>query len=324
MMNRRNILSTLGAFGAAAFSGQLHAASEYPNKMIRYVVPFPAGGGVDILGRVLCDKLQEQMGQTVLVENRAGAGGLTGTRSVAKSAPDGYTLVAASFNFLTLPVLFKDIDFDIINDFAPISLVATFPMVLVVSKSVKANSLKELIALCKSAGGLRFGSSSTGGGGHIASELFNQRIGAKNIHVPYRGAAPMNTDLLTGSIDFAFAHITSIVEQVRGGNVRALAVTSKDRSPLLPDVPTMAEQGMANFDAGELHGVLAPAKTPRPIVDRLNREIVTVLKRPEVQKKLEAQGAQLVGSTADEFAQFIKVESVRWGQVAKDAGLKAS
>ena len=324
MMNRRNILSALGAFGAAAFSGQLHAASEYPNKMIRYVVPFPAGGGVDILGRVLCDKLQEQMGQTVLVENRAGAGGLTGTRSVAKSAPDGYTLVAASFNFLTLPVLFKDIDFDIINDFAPISLVATFPMVLVVSKSVKADSLKELIALCTSAGGLRFGSSSTGGGGHIASELFNQRIGAKNIHVPYRGAAPMNTDLLTGSIDFAFAHITSIVEQVRGGNVRALAVTSKDRSPLLPDVPTMAEQGMANFDAGELHGVLAPAKTPRPIVDRLNREIVTVLKRPEVQKKLEAQGAQLVGSTADEFAQFIKVESVRWGQVAKDAGLKAS
>lgn len=324
MMNRRNILSMFGAFGAAAFSGKLHAASEYPNKMIRYVVPFPAGGGVDILGRVLCDKLQEQMGQTVLVENRAGAGGLTGTRSVAKAAPDGYTLVAASFNFLTLPVLFKDIDFDIVNDFAPISLVATFPMVLVVSKSVKANSLNELIALCKSAGGLRFGSSSTGGGGHIASELFNQRIGAKNIHVPYRGAAPMNTDLLTGSIDFAFAHITSIVEQVRGGNVRALAVTSKARSPLLPDVPTMAEQGMADFDAGELHGVLAPAKTPRPIVDRLNREIVIALKRPEVQKKLEAQGAQLVGSTADEFAQFIKVESVRWGQVAKDAGLKAS
>jgi tripartite-type tricarboxylate transporter receptor subunit TctC len=324
MLNRRNILSTFGAIGAAVFTNKLHAAPEYPNRMIRYVVPFPAGGGVDILGRVLCDKLQEQMGQTVIVENRAGAGGLTGTRSVAKGVPDGYTLVAASFNFLTLPVLFKDLDFDIINDFEPISLVATFPMVLVVTPSVKANSLNEFIALCKSSAGLRFGSSSTGGGGHIASELFNQRIGVKNIHIPYRGAAPMNTDLLTGSIDFAFAHITSIVEQVRGGNVRALAVTSKARSPLLPNVPTMAEQGMANFDAGELHGVLAPAKTPRPIVDRLNREILAVLKRPEIKTKLEAQGAQLVGSSADEFAQFIKVESVQWGQVARDAGLKAS
>ena len=324
MMNRRNVLSAFGASAIGAFTSKVYAASEYPNRMIRYVVPFPAGGGVDILGRVLCDKLQEQMGQTVIVENRGGAGGLTGTRTVAKSIPDGYTLVAASFNFLTLPVLFKDLDFDIVNDFEAISLVATFPMVLVVSKPVKANSLNELIALCKKEGGLRFGSSSTGGGGHIASELFNQRIGAKNIHVPYRGAAPMNTDLLSGSIDFAFAHITSIVEQVRGGNVRALAVTSKARSPLLPDVPTMAEQGMADFDAGELHGVLAPAKTPRPIIERLNREIVAVLKRPEVQKKLESQGAQIVGSSADDFAQFIKVESVRWGQVAKDAGLKAS
>ena len=324
MMNRRNVLSAFGASAIGAFTSKVYAASEYPNRMIRYVVPFPAGGGVDILGRVLCDKLQEQMGQTVIVENRGGAGGLTGTRTVAKSIPDGYTLVAASFNFLTLPVLFKDLDFDLVNEFEALSLDAPFPLVLVVSKPVKANSLNELIALCKKEGGLRFGSSSTGGGGHIASELFNQRIGAKNIHVPYRGAAPMNTDLLSGSIDFAFAHITSIVEQVRGGNVRALAVTSKARSPLLPDVPTMAEQGMADFDAGELHGVLAPAKTPRPIIERLNREIVAVLKRPEVQKKLESQGAQIVGSSADEFAQFIKVESVRWGQVAKDAGLKAS
>jgi tripartite-type tricarboxylate transporter receptor subunit TctC len=197
-------------------------------------------------------------------------------------------------------------------------------MVLVITPAVKADSVKEFIALCKTAGGLRFGSSSTGGGGHIAAELFNQRIGAKNIHVPYRGAAPMNTDLLSGSIDFAFAHITSIAPLVRGGNVRALAVTAKTRSALLPDVPTMAEQGIQDFEAGELHGALAPAKTPRPIIDRLNREILIALKQPEIKKNLEAQGAQIVGSSADEFTQFVNVESVRWGKVARDAGLKAS
>jgi tripartite-type tricarboxylate transporter receptor subunit TctC len=324
MLTRRGALAAMSSLALSGVTTKIYA-DNYPSQLIRYVVPFPPGGAVDIVGRILAERMQAQMGQTVLVENRSGAGGLTGTRSVAKATPDGYQIVAASFNFLTLPALFKDMDFDIVRDFEPISLVATFPMVLVVHPSVKATTLQEFITLCKNTpAGLKFGSSSTGGGGHIASELFNQRIGARNIHIPYRGAAPMNIDLLAGAIDFAFAHITSIVEQVKAKTVRALAVTSKMRSPLLPEVPTMAEAGMDDFHAGELHGVLAPAKTPREIVDRLNREILTALKLPEVQQRLDKQGAQIVGTSPDEFAQYIKVESKKWIQVAKDAGLTAS
>lgn len=322
MLNRRDVLLGLSALGVTALPSELYAAG-YPDRTIRYVVPFPPGGGVDILARVISAKLQDRLNQTVIVDNRPGAGGFTGTRSVAKAAPDGYSFVAASFNFLTLPVLFKDLDFDIIADFAPITLVATFPTVLVVHPSVKATTVKEMIALSKmTSGGLRFGSSSTGGGGHIASELLNQKEGLHNVHVPYRGAAPMNIDLLAGNIDFAFAHITSIIQQVKSSQVRALAVTSKERSPLLPNVPTMAEQGVPDFVTGELHGVLFPAKTPVEIVNQINQEFLAIIKLPDVVATLTAQGAQLVGDSPAEFAEYIKVESAKWGKVARDAGLK--
>jgi tripartite-type tricarboxylate transporter receptor subunit TctC len=323
MMDRRAVLTGICAVGASSLVSDLYAA-EYPDRMIRYIVPFPPGGAVDILGRVLSEKLQGSLKQTVIVDNRPGAGGMVGTRFVAKSAPDGYSILAASFNFLTLPVLFKDMDFDIIKDFEPISLVATFPMVLVVTPSVKAKSLKEIIELSKSSGGLKFGSSSTGGGGHIGAELLNQRAGLHNIHVPYKGAAPMIVDLLSGSIDFAFAHITSITPQVESGAVRALAVTAKTRSALLPEVPTMAEAGMPDFEVGEIHGVLFPANTPRNIVELINQEILAALKLPDIKEKLAAQGAQIVGTSPEQFAEYIKVESVKWGKVAKDAGLTAS
>jgi tripartite-type tricarboxylate transporter receptor subunit TctC len=321
MLSRRNVLLGLSALGLPMLPGSLRAADEYPSRGLRYVVPFPPGGAVDTMGRVISEKLQTRLGQTVIVDNRPGAGGLVGTRLVAKIAPDGYTLVAASFNFLTLPVLFKEMDFDIVDSFEPISLVATFPMVLVVHPSVKANSVAELVELSKK-NPLKFGSSSTGGGGHIAAELLNQRAGLHNIHIPYRGAAPMNIDLLSGSIDFAFAHITSIVQQVQGNNVRGLALTSAKRSPLLPNVATMTEAGFPDFEAGELHGVLAPAKTPKPIIDRLHKEIVAIIKLPDVDQTFEGQGAQMVGSTPAEFKEFIKVQSVKWGKVARDAGLK--
>ena len=322
MLNRRHVLLGLSALGATALPHELYATG-YPDRLIRYVVPFPPGGGVDTFARVVGAKLEQRLGQTIVIDNRPGAGGLTGTRSVAKAAPDGYSLIAASFNFLTLPVLFKDLDFDIVKDFAPITLAATFPTVLVVHPSLKATTVKEFIALSeKTKGGLHFGSSSTGGGGHIAAELLNQRVGLHNIHVPYRGAAPMNIDLLAGNIDFAFAHITSIVQQVKANQVRALAVTSKERSPLLPNVPTMAEQGVPDFITGELHGVLFPAKTPVDIVNRMNKEYVEILKMPDVVAKLTSQGAQIVGDTPAQFAEFIKVESAKWGKVARDAGLK--
>jgi tripartite-type tricarboxylate transporter receptor subunit TctC len=322
MLNRRDVLLGLSALGAMGLPHESYAEG-YPDRLIRYVVPFPPGGGVDTFARVVGAKLEQRLGQTVIIDNRPGAGGLTGTRSVAKSAPDGYSIIAASFNFLTLPVLFKNLDFDIIKDFAPITLAATFPTVLVVHPSVKATTVKEFVALSKSTkGGLRFGSSSTGGGGHIAAELLNQREGLHDVHVPYRGAAPMNIDLLAGNIDYAFAHITSIVQQVRAKQVRAIAVTSKERSPLLPEVPTMAEQGVPDFITGELHGVLFPAKTPTEIVDRVNKEYVAVLKMPDVAAKLTSQGAQLVGDTPAEFAEYIRVESEKWGKVARDAGLK--
>ena len=321
MASRRDVLLGLSALGASGFADKLYAM-DYPSRTVRYVVPFPPGGAVDILGRILCEKLQVHFNQPFVVDNRPGAGGLVGTRYVAKAPPDGYILGAASFNFLTLPVLFKDMDFDIVKDFAPISLVATFPMVLVVNPAVKAKTLNELIELSKTSGGLKFGSSSTGGGGHIAAELLNQRAGLHNIHVPYRGAAPMNIDLLGGAIDFAFAHITSIVEQVHANAVRALAVTSKQRSPLLPEVPTMAEAGMPDFEAGEIHGALAPANTPPELIELLNAQIVAIPKLPDVAADLEKQGAQVVGSSPAAFAEFIKVQSVKWGKVAKDAGLK--
>lgn len=324
MISKRRLgLAMAATLAALAFGPPPAFADTYPSRPIKYVVPFPPGGGVDTLARIVAEKLSARLGQQVIVDNRSGAGGLTGTRSGAKSPPDGYTLVAASFNYLTLPVLFPDLDFDIVKDLAPVILVAKFPCVLVVYPEVQAKTVKEMKALAGTPASLKFGSSSTGGGGHIAGELFNQMAGVKMVHVPYRGAAPMNVDLIAGRIDLAFAHITSILELIRGGRVRPLAITSDQRSPLLPDVPTMEQAGFPNFEAGELNGILVPAGTPPEIVARLNKEIVEILAMPDVKQKLEAQGAQIVASTPAEFATFIVTESARWGKVAKAAGIKS-
>lgn len=325
LLRVRSALAAIALSVAAlvAVPAGVFAGSDYPNRPIRYVVPFPPGGGVDAVARIIAERLSARLGQQVIVDNRSGAGGLTGTRSVAKAAPDGYTLVAASFNFLTLPVLFPDMDFDIVKDFDPVVLVAKFPCVLVVYPAVKANTAKEMADLAARPPGLKFGSSSAGGGGHIAGELFNQTAGVKMLHVPYRGAAPMNVDLIGGRIDLAFAHITSILELIRGDRVRALAITSDVRSPLLPQVPTMAEAGFPDFEAGEINGILVPAGTPKDIVTRLNKEIVAILNTPDVREKLEAQGAEVVAGTPDAFADFIRHESTRWGKVAREAGIKS-
>ena len=299
-------------------------AQTYPSKPVRFVVPYPAGGPLDTVARLLAQKVGEAMKQPVVVDNKPGAGGNIGADLVAKSPPDGYTiLMGAVATHAINPSLYAGIPYDPVRDFTPITQVASTPNVLVVNPAVPANDVKAFIAHAKAnPGKLNFGSGSTGSAGHLAGELFNTLAGVKMAHVPYKGAAPAMQDLLGGRIDLMFDNLASSLTQVKAGKIRALAVTTARRSALAPELPTIAESGLPEFDISTWFGVFAPAGVPRESIERLHAEFTRALAAPDVREKMLALGAEPVGSRPEEFAAFIRREAGKYARLVKASGAK--
>ena len=315
-------LCTLGACFAAFAAGV--SAQAYPTKPIRIVVPFPAGGTTDVLARAAAQKLAETLGQPAVVDNRPGAGGNIGAELVAKSAPDGYTLLMGTVGTHAInPGLYPKLPYDHVKDFAPVILVAGVPNVLVINPALPVNSVPELIAYAKAnPGKLNFASSGNGTSIHLSAELFKTMAGVQMTHVPYKGSAPALQDLVGGQVQLMFDNLPSSLALIKGGKLKALAVTSSTRAAALPDVPTLAESGLPGFEASSWFGLLAPAGTPPPVIAKLNGEIAKWLATPEAKEKLLAQGANAAGGTAEEFAQFIAAETAKWQKVVKESGAK--
>ena len=302
----------------------VNAQAAYPDRPIKLVVPYPPGGTTDLLARTLAPRLSERLGQPILIENRAGAGGVIGSQVVAKSPADGYTLVFGSIaSHGILPAIQTPQPYDPIRDFAPVSLVAITPNVLLANVSAPAKNLSELIALAKSQPGkLNFGSTSLGGSPHMSGELLKSQAKIQMVHVPYKGGAPMLVDLMGGQISFAFDNLPSSIQHIRSGKVKALAVTTAKRWPHAPEIPTMAEAGLPGYESSAWFGLLAPGNTPKAVVDLLQRHVSAILKQPEVEKIYLEQGAMPVGNTSEEFVRFITAEMQKWKTVVSDTGVK--
>jgi tripartite-type tricarboxylate transporter receptor subunit TctC len=312
------------AAALAPWPAEAQAPDAWPARPIRFILPFPPGGGTDILGRLIAERLTANLGQPVVTENRGGAGGNVGAEAAAKSAPDGYTIVLVAPSLAISPSLYSKLNYDPAKDFAPVSLVATVPNVMITHPSVPANTLVEFIRLAKTKPGeMNFGSGGSGTSNHLAGELFNIVAGVKLVHVPYKGVNLAMNDVLSGRIQLVVIGIPAAAPHIKAGKLRALALLAPARSPVLPDVPTVAEAGLPNFEVTTWYGILAPAGTPGPIVARLNAELVKIMHAPEMKEKLDAMATDAVTSTPEEFAGLIKREIVKWGEVVRDAGLKA-
>lgn len=297
-------------------------ADEYPSKPIRYVVSFAAGGTSDTISRVLAEKMSAKLGVPVVVENKPGAGGNIGSDFVAKAAPDGYTLllgVVATHGINAS--LYKNLPFDPVKDFEPVTLIASTPSVVLVNPSVPVNSMAELIAYAKAhPGELNYGSSGNGSSHHLAGAMFNSMAGTEMRHIPYRGTSAAQVDLISGEIQVLFDTLPSAMPHVKAGKLKALAVTGKERDPSLPDLPTVAESGVPGYEVGSWYGLLVPAGTPPAIVNKLNTVVVDIIRTPEVNDKLLSLGATPVGSTPEEFAAHIRSELDKWAEVIKKSG----
>ena len=320
--------SSIAAAVVVAMCGHVFAAqgvaSVYPNRPIRFVVPFAASGPSDVMARTLGQKMTQTWGQAVVVDNRTGAAGIIGADIVAKSAPDGYTLLMAQVGDTISMSLYSKLPYNFEKDFAPITQVGQTPFILVTHPSVPVKSVQDLVALAKSKpGALTFGSSGAGAASHLAGELFKSMAGVNVVHVPYKGQAPATTDMLGGQITYMFNNpITSLVH-VKAGKLNALAVSTAKRFTGLPNVPTLAESGLKGFDVGFWLGALAPAGTPRPVIDRLNAEMIRIVHLPDVIERLSPLGVEIIGNSPDEFARVIHVEVARWAKVVKESGAKA-
>ena len=298
-------------------------AQEYPNRAITLVVPFSAGGGNDVLARMVADKIAKALGREIVVDNRAGAGGTIATRAVAKARPDGYTLMLGYTGTLSInPTLYNNAGYDPRKDFAPIGLIASQSSILCVHPSVPATSVPELVALAKTQPGRITYGTTPGTVGHITTELFARTAGIELTFIPYKGTALALNDIVAGHINVAFAPPLTTMPHVRAGTLRALAVATAERFSLLPDVPTIAESGLPGFSAAVRYGLLAPAGTPRPIIDRLNRELQAALAGEDVRERLRREGAEPVMSTPDEYAAEIDREETKWGALVRSLNLK--
>jgi tripartite-type tricarboxylate transporter receptor subunit TctC len=298
-------------------------AQSFPNKPIKVLVPFPAGGTVDFFARTLAPKLSEALGQTVLVENRPGAGGNIATEAVAKAAPDGYTLLMGSEIVAINTSLYSKLNYDPLKDLAPIVLVGTVPNILIVSPAVPVNNVKELIALGKTkSANLSYASTGQGTSTNLSTEMFKNMTGMQAVHVPYKGGPPAIADLLGGQVNMMFINMPTGIAHVRSGKVKILAVSSKKRVAQLPDVPTVEEAGVKGFVTYAWSGLFAPAGTPREVVLRLNQEVVKLLKLPSIREQLAGQGAEAVGDTPDEFAHFMREEVAQWAHMVRTSGAK--
>jgi len=300
------------------------AAQDYPTRPVVLVSPFPPGGSVSLVARIVAEKMGETLGQSIVVENRGGAGGTIGARSVAKSPPDGYTLLLGYTGTLAIgPSMYPNAGFDPRKDFAPVGRIGTAPTLLVVHPSVPVHSVAELIAYAKAnPGKLNFGSAGIGTVGHLAGELMATMAGLRLVHVPYKGTGPAITDLLGGHIPMMFTPVPTAHAQAESGLLRALAVTGAERSSLLPNVPTVAESGLPGYEAALRYGLVAPAGTPRAIIERLNKELRTALAAEDVRSRLAADGAEVLPSTPEQYAADIDREEATWSKVVNALGLR--
>jgi tripartite-type tricarboxylate transporter receptor subunit TctC len=317
------LLTTLVLLLAANLCAAQPAA--FPAKPVRFVIGFTPGGPSDILARALGQKLAERRGQQVVIENRPGAGGNLAAEAVAKSAPDGYTWLLGNNSILaTNQSLYRKLPYDPAKDFAPVALVAVQPNILVVHPEVPANSVSELVSYLKNnPGKLNYASSGAGAAAHLAAELFKTMAGVDMVHVPYKGAQPALTDLIAGQVQLMFATSASVIPYVKAGRLRALAVTTAKRSPSVPELPTVSEAGLAGFEATTWHGVVVPAATPAPLVQRLNQELNSVLNEKDLRERLAALGAEVTTGTPRDFADYIAREIPKWTKVVKDSGARA-
>jgi tripartite-type tricarboxylate transporter receptor subunit TctC len=314
---------TLAAMVAVAVCGGA-GAQDYPTKPITLIVPFAAGGTTDLVGRPLAQGLGERLGQTVVVDNRAGAGGTLGAAAAAKSPPDGYTLFLATIAHTIAPGIYRNLAYDFEKDFDPITVVAEVPNVLIVNPAVPAKTAAELIAYIKAhPGKVNFGSAGPGSVEHLSGELFRSMAGLDIVHVPYKGGAPMMTDLIAGHIEIAVETSGSALQHIKSGAVRALAVSTHERSPFFPDLPTLDEAGLKGYDVTTWYGLLAPHGTPAAIRDKLYRETVELLKSPNMIARLKDLGAVPGGEPPERFAAFIRSETAKWTKLAKEAGISA-
>jgi tripartite-type tricarboxylate transporter receptor subunit TctC len=299
-------------------------ASAYPDKPIRFVVPYPPGGGTDVIARIVQDRLRAALGQQIVIDNRGGAGGSIGTEVVARSAPDGYTVLFTLSSHTINPAIFSKLTFDTARDFEPIGIVCSLPQILVANPQFPANTVQQLIAMAKEKpGSLSFASVGNGSPGHLAGEMMKIRTGTQLTHIPYRGGGPAVTDVVSGQVPLLWVSIPAAAQFVKQKQLKALAVSTVKRSAAFPDVPTMQEVGIADFEVDSWYAMFVPAKTPRAIVDRLNAALNTVLKEPEIREKLLAQGSEAVGGTPEQLGAVVNAELPKWAKLVKDAGIKA-
>lgn len=300
------------------------AQGAYPQKTVRLIVPFPPGGGNDVIARVVAQKLTDKWGQTVVVENRAGANGIVGLQALMQAPADGYTLaVGAAGPMAVNPSLYAKLPYDPLKDFAPITNLVNFPLLLVTHPSVPAKTTRELVALAKAKPGqLTYASPGSGNSGHLAGELFNSMAGVQIVHIPYKGQGPAQTDLMAGQVNMLYSSIPSVINQVKSGQLTAIAVGSAKRLASIPDVPTISESGVPGYEAYSWVGLVAPAQTPPDIVRKIHRDVSEILKQRDVADKLNQQGALPIGDTPEEFTQYIRDEIAKWGKVVREANIK--
>jgi tripartite-type tricarboxylate transporter receptor subunit TctC len=308
------IAATLAAFSVNA---------QYPDKPIRLVVPYAAGGSTDTLARVIAQPLTERLGQQIVIDNRTGAGTIIGTEIVAQAVPDGYTLLMATPPTAVNPALYARVPYDLERDFAAVLNVAGSTNLLAVHPTLPAQSVKELVALLKAnPGKYNYGSSGVGGAAHLAAALFTSMAGVEVVHVPYKGGAPAVADLVGGRLNFMMANLTTAQPHIRAGRLRGLGVGTAKRTPLFPEMPTIAEAGLPGYEANNWNGIVAPRKTPRAVVERLHREVVAVLGDAAIAKRLAGLGLEPIGDTPAHFAQYLRAEAAKWGKLVKTAGIK--
>ena len=306
-----------GAFAAAMAQG-------YPNKPVRWVVPFPPGGSADIMGRMIGQDLAKALGQQVVIENRAGASAIVGSEYVAKSPADGYTLLQANVSQMTIhPSLYPKLPYDPLKDFAPVTVLGVVTSVVVTTPALPVTSIQDLVALARKRPGLlNFTSSGAGASTHLTGELLKQRAGIAMTHISYKGSGPALTDVMAGFVEVMFENLPSALPFINAGKLKVLAVTGKDRSPVLKTVPTLAESGFPGFDMVSWQALVAPANTPKPVIDKLNAEVARVLRTPEMKEKMIGLGTEVVANTPEQFAQYLREETAKWSKIVKDAGIK--
>ena len=324
-LSNRSILAAVAAATAlATLPLAAHAQASYPDKPVRFIVPYPPGGGTDVIARIVQEKFAQALAQPVLIENRGGAAGSLGTDIAAKSAADGYTVLFTLSSHTINPAIYAKLPFDTVKDFLPIGTVASLPQILVANPQFPPNTVAELTALARAKPGtLSFASVGNGSPGHLAGELYKLRTGTQLVHIPYRGGGPAVIDVMGGQVPLLWVSIPAAAQFVKTGKLKALAVSTTKRSAAFPDVPTMQEAGVADFEVDSWYAMFVPAKTPKAVVDKLNRALNAVVSQPEIKERLLAQGSEGVGGTPEALGKMVDAELPRWAKLAKDANIRA-